>query len=76
MLYLQRVLGWSALQTALGFLPAALIVAFGSPRVEPLIERVGTPRTIFAGVVAHVLGYALFRGWTSTPATRASSCRA
>lgn len=60
MLYLQRVLGWSALQTALGFLPAALIVAFGSPRIEPLIDRIGTPRTIFAGVVAHVLGYALF----------------
>jgi EmrB/QacA subfamily drug resistance transporter len=60
MLYLQRVLGWSALQTALGFLPAALIVAFGSPRIEPLIDRVGTKRTIFAGVVAHVLGYALF----------------
>jgi EmrB/QacA subfamily drug resistance transporter len=60
MLYLQRVLGWSALQTALGFLPAALIVAFGSPRIEPLIDRIGTPRTIFAGVVAHVIGYALF----------------
>ncbi|MEV6621469.1 MFS transporter [Amycolatopsis sp. NPDC051106] len=60
MLYLQRVLGWSALQTALGFLPAALIVAFGSPRIEPLIDRIGTPRTIFAGVVAHVIGYTLF----------------
>ena len=60
MLYLQRVLGWSALQTALGFLPAALIVAFGSPRIEPFIERVGTARTILAGVVAHVAAYALF----------------
>ncbi|WP_206791808.1 MFS transporter [Amycolatopsis sp. MtRt-6] len=60
MLYLQRVLGWSALQTALGFLPAALIVAFGSPRIEPLIDRVGTSRTIFAGVVAHVVAYVLF----------------
>ena len=60
MLYLQSVLGWSALQTAMGFLPAALIVAFGSPRIEPLIDRIGTPRTIFAGVVAHVIGYALF----------------
>jgi MFS family permease len=60
MLYLQRVLGWSALQTAFGFLPAALFVAFGSPRIQPLIDRVGTPRTIFAGVVAHVIGYALF----------------
>ncbi|WP_370949694.1 MFS transporter [Amycolatopsis sp. cg5] len=60
MLYLQSVLNWSALQTALGFLPAAAIVAFGSPRIEPLIDRVGTPRTILAGVVAHVIGYALF----------------
>jgi predicted MFS family arabinose efflux permease len=60
MLYLQSVLGWSALQTALGFLPAALIVAFGSPRMEPLIDRVGTSRTIAAGVVAHVAGYLLF----------------
>jgi EmrB/QacA subfamily drug resistance transporter len=60
MLYLQSVLGWSALQTALGFLPAALIVAFGSPRMEPLIDRVGTSRTIAAGVVTHVAGYLLF----------------
>ena len=60
MLYLQSVLQWSALQTALGFLPAALIVAFGSPRMEPLIERVGTSRTIAAGVIAHVAGYLLF----------------
>ena len=60
MQYLQTVLGWSPLQTALGFLPAALIVAFGSPRIEPLIDRIGTPRTIFAGVLAHVIAYALF----------------
>jgi len=60
MQYLQTVLGWSALQTAFGFLPAALIVAFGSPRIEPLIDRVGTSRVIFAGVVAHVVAYALF----------------
>ncbi|WP_116051540.1 MFS transporter [Amycolatopsis palatopharyngis] len=62
MLYLQSVLRWSALETALGFLPAALIVAFGSPRMEPLIDRVGTSRTIAAGVVAHVIGYLLFLG--------------
>jgi EmrB/QacA subfamily drug resistance transporter len=62
MLYLQSVLAWSALETALGFLPAALIVAFGSPRIEPLIDRFGTSRVIFAGVLAHVVGYALFLG--------------
>jgi EmrB/QacA subfamily drug resistance transporter len=60
MLYLQSVLGWTALQTALGFLPAALIVAFGSPRMDPLIDRVGTARTIAAGVIAHVAAYVLF----------------
>ncbi len=60
MLYLQSVLQWSALQTALGFLPAALIVAFGSPRMDPLIDRFGTSRTIAAGVIAHVIGYVLF----------------
>ena len=30
-LYLQHTLGWSALHTALAFLPGGLIVAFGSP---------------------------------------------
>ncbi|HKS47056.1 MAG TPA: MFS transporter [Amycolatopsis sp.] len=60
MLYLQSALRWSALETALGFLPTALIVAFSSPRIEPLINRVGTPRAILAGVVSHVIAYALF----------------
>jgi len=60
MLFLQQVRGWSALQTAFGFLPAALIVAFGSPRIEPLIERIGNARTIFGGTLAHIIGYALF----------------
>ncbi|MEU9125257.1 MFS transporter [Streptomyces sp. NPDC048506] len=60
MLYFQQVLQWSALQTALGFLPAALIVAFGSPRMEPLIERLGTSRTIAGGVIAHLVAYVLF----------------
>lgn len=60
MLYFQQVLQWSALQTALGFLPAALIVAFGSPRMDPLIDRIGTSRTIIGGVIAHLVAYVLF----------------
>lgn len=60
MLYFQNVLGWSPLETALGFLPAALIVAFGSPRMDPLVNRFGTPVTIAGGVLAHVAGYTLF----------------
>ncbi|WP_431040448.1 MFS transporter [Streptomyces sp. P1-3] len=60
MLYLQSVLQWSALQTALGFLPAAVIVAFGSPRMDRLVARVGTSRTIAGGVMAHLVAYVLF----------------
>ena len=59
-LYLQQVLQWSALQTALGFLPAAAIVTFASPRIARLIARLGTSRTIIAGVSTHVAAYALF----------------
>lgn len=59
-LYLQHVLQWSALQTALGFLPAAAIVTFGSARMARLIPRIGTARSIVAGLSMHVAAYALF----------------
>jgi MFS family permease len=59
-LYLQSVLGWSPLETALAFLPGGLLVAFGSPRVGPLVDRFGTPRIIAAGSLAFLVGYALF----------------
>jgi len=60
MLYLQSVRGWTPLQTALAFLPAALIVAVGSPRTGSVVDRVGTAPLIVGGAVAHVAGYALF----------------
>jgi MFS family permease len=59
-LYLQSVLGWSALETALAFLPAGLLVAFGSTRVGPLVDRIGTQPLIGAAVLAFAAGYALF----------------
>ena len=59
-LYLQQVLHWSPLQTALGFLPAAALVTFASPRIGRLIARLGTSRTIIVGLSAHVAAYALF----------------
>jgi MFS family permease len=59
-LYLQSLLGWSALETALAFLPGGLLVAFGAPRIGPLVDRFGTERIILVGAVAFVLGYALF----------------
>jgi MFS family permease len=59
-LYLQSVLGWSPVETALAFLPGGLIVAFGAPRLGPLVDRFGTARIIAAGTVAFLVGYALF----------------
>jgi MFS family permease len=60
MLYLQSVRGWSPLQTALAFLPAAVIVAVGSPRTGAIVDRVGTAPPIVGGVLAHVAAYGLF----------------
>jgi MFS family permease len=58
-LYLQALLGWSPITTALAFLPGGLIVLFASPRVGPLADRFGTERVIAVGLVAFVIGYAL-----------------
>jgi MFS family permease len=59
-LFLQSGLHWSALHMALAFLPAGLLVAFGSVRVGGLVDRLGTGRLIAAGFLAFVAGYALF----------------
>jgi MFS family permease len=59
-LFLQSGLHWSALHMALAFLPAGLLVAFGSVRIGGLVDRVGTGRLIAAGFLAFVAGYALF----------------
>jgi MFS family permease len=58
-LYLQSLLGWSPISTALAFLPGGVIVAFGSPRVGPLADRFGTERVMAVGLIAFVIGYAL-----------------
>ena len=59
-LYMQGLLGWSALETALAFLPAGVMVAVGAPRTGNLADRFGTQRIIVAGALAFVVGYALF----------------
>jgi MFS family permease len=66
-LYLQAVNGWSALETALAFLPAGLLVAVFSPRLGPLVERFGTPRIIVAGAVSLLAGYLLFLRLDTSP---------
>lgn len=66
-LYLQGTLGWSALETALAFLPAGLLVALGAPRMGAVISRYGTTKPILASTVAFTAGYALFLPIDATP---------
>jgi MFS family permease len=66
-LYLQAMNDWSPLETALAFLPAGLLVAVGSPRIGPLVDRFGPPRLILAGAVASVAGYALVLRFDAVP---------
>jgi MFS family permease len=66
-LYLQVMHGWSPVETALAFLPGGLLVAFGSSRIGPLIDRFGTARVIVVGMAAFVAGYALFLRFDGSP---------
>ena len=66
-LYLQAMNGWSALETALAFLPAGLLVAFGSTRIGPLVDRLGTAPVVAAGAFASVAGYALVLRFDAVP---------
>jgi MFS family permease len=66
-LYLQDALGWSALETALAFLPGGLLVALGAPRMGAVISRYGTLKPILASTLAFTAGYALFLPVDATP---------
>ncbi|MGI8558399.1 MAG: MFS transporter [Solirubrobacteraceae bacterium] len=60
-LYLQRVLGYGALQTGLAFLPATIIMGILSLRYsERLIMRFGARRTLLPGLVLIAAALALF----------------
>ncbi|MEU9166433.1 MFS transporter [Streptomyces sp. NPDC048420] len=58
--YMQQLLGWSALHTALAFLPAGALVALSATKVGTVIDRFGTPRLIVVGFALMVVGYLLF----------------
>jgi EmrB/QacA subfamily drug resistance transporter len=60
-LYLQRVLGYDALQTGLAFLPVTVFMGFFSLRLsEPLITRFGARTTLIPGLLTMVAGLLLF----------------
>jgi EmrB/QacA subfamily drug resistance transporter len=66
-LYLQTMNGWTALETALAFLPAGLLVALGAMRLGPLVDRFGTARIITVGMVSLLAGYLLFLRLDDSP---------
>jgi EmrB/QacA subfamily drug resistance transporter len=59
-LYLQQLRGWSALNTGLAILPAAIVVAVLAPRMGPVVTRFGVTPVIVAGLAAHLAAYLLF----------------
>jgi MFS family permease len=66
-LYLQTMHGWSPVETALAFLPGGILVAIGSPRIGPLVDRFGTARLIAVGMLSFLIGYALFLRFDASP---------
>jgi EmrB/QacA subfamily drug resistance transporter len=58
--YLQIMAGWSALGTALAFLPAGVLVAAASPRVGWVLDRFGPARVVAAGFACLAAGYTWF----------------
>ena len=58
--YLQISSGWSALTTALAFLPAGILVVILSPRMGALLDRFGPARIVAVALGCLVAGYAWF----------------
>jgi EmrB/QacA subfamily drug resistance transporter len=61
-LYFQQLRGWSAIETALAFLPAGILVSLGAPYAGRIVDRFGTTKPITVGMLSFVLGYVLFLG--------------
>ncbi len=61
-LYLQEVLGYSALQAGLGFLPMTLTVFAAAQLAPRVIARLGSRRTITLGMLLSATGLACFTG--------------
>ena len=65
--YLQSLAHWSALSTALAFLPAGIVVAVLSLRMGGLIGRFGPTRLVAVAFICLVVAYGLFLRAGVTP---------
>src|SRR5215470_983432 len=65
--YLQIMAGWSALATALAFLPAGVLVAVASTRMGPVLDRFGPDRVVAVAFICLAAGYAWFLRIGSAP---------
>ncbi|MFE4664381.1 MFS transporter [Streptomyces sp. NPDC056716] len=61
-IYMQELLDWSALHTALAFLPSGAVVALSATMVGSIVDRFGTQRLLAIGFALLVTGYTLFLG--------------
>lgn len=68
MQYFQNLLKWSAMETALAFLPAGILVALTSTKMGDFADRFGTAKLIAVGSAALAGGYTFFYvGISETP---------
>lgn len=58
-LYMQKVLGYSAIETGLAFLPMALIILLGSNIVSRLVTRIGVKLFLVGGIIGLCIGVLL-----------------
>jgi EmrB/QacA subfamily drug resistance transporter len=61
-LYMQKVLGYSAIQTGLGFLPLAFVILIFSNLTARLVSRIGVKRILIVGLSTTAVGLLLFLG--------------
>ena len=68
-LYLQKVLGYSALETGVAFLPVSFGIVIGSVLAQQLIGRLGTKRVLAVGTTLAATGLAILAATTSVDGT-------
>jgi EmrB/QacA subfamily drug resistance transporter len=68
-LYLQNVLGYSALETGVAFMPVSVGIVIGSVLAQQLIGRLGTKRVLATGTTLAAVGLAILALTTSVNGT-------